>query len=181
MSILSHGAEWDRASITRGNEGSGFRSNRTSRALNRLIPQGEKGEKMSAILKFNYELQTVECADCSLVFAISGEFIAKRRRDHSTWYCPSGHSNYYPDKSDIEKLQNQLAQKERSLEWERARATTAEKNAEHTERRLRATKAVVTKTKQRIARGKCPRCSHTFVDLEKHMTNQHPDYCKGSQ
>ena len=37
-------------------------------------------------------------------------------------------------------------------------------------------KGVVTRTKKRIAKGKCVRCSHEFPDLATHMAEVHPDF-----
>lgn len=130
----------------------------------------------AALLDFNYQLETLECASCCMTFAIPGRFIRDRRKDHHAFYCPKGHSNVYNGKSEAEKLRDQLAAKERVLEWQRGEVAALRKRNEHTEHRLRATKAVVTKTKARIAKGKCPRCSNVFADLAKHMEHQHPDY-----
>jgi hypothetical protein len=85
--------------------------------------------------------------------------------------------NYFPGKSDVERLQEEVAAKERALEIERIRVQFARKEAEHAERRRRSTKAVLTKTKARLVAGKCPRCSKQFPDLAGHLNEKHPDFC----
>lgn len=40
------------------------------------------------------------------------------------------------------------------------------------------TKAAHTRTKNRIAKGVCPCCSRTFLDLQRHMQTKHPDFTK---
>lgn len=122
---------------------------------------------MSAVLQFQYALQTIECAKCFISFAVASVFLTERRRDHASFYCPQGHSNYFPGQSDLEKLRNEIAEKERSLEFQRRRAQQNYERAEATERQLRATRGVVTRTKNRIAKGKCPKCSDQSSDLAK--------------
>ena len=130
-----------------------------------------------ALLEFQYQMETYECANCCMVVALPGRFVADRRRDHQTFYCPQGHANYFPSKSDVELLRDEVAKKERQLEIERSRLTFAQKEAEHAERRRRSMKAVLTKTKARLVAGKCPRCSKSFPDLAEHLKT-HPELCE---
>jgi hypothetical protein len=54
-------------------------------------------------MNMNIEMVLVECASCNLTFAVTSYFHRARRNDHKVFYCPSGHHNYYPQKSDVEK------------------------------------------------------------------------------
>lgn len=45
-----------------------------------------------------------------------------------------------------------------------------------TELRRRATKGVLTRTKNRVAKGACPCCNRYFRDVHSHITSQHPEY-----
>jgi len=114
-------------------------------------------------------LVTIECAKCGITFAMPSVYERARRNDHDTFYCPSGHGNHFPGKSEEEKLRDRLAS-ERNLR------EGAERRADATERSLRATKGVITKMKKRIGAGVCPCCNRHFTALERHMATQHPEY-----
>lgn len=118
----------------------------------------------------------IHCGECGVPFALNDEFIRERRNDHKTWYCPNGHSRYYPEKNETEqakaqvaRLQRQLANRDEDLRAERAAHKV-------TERRRAAAKGQLTKTKKRVANGVCPCCNRTFADLARHMAGKHPDY-----
>lgn len=116
------------------------------------------------------------CGRCGIVFGMSDAYIADRKKDHETWYCPNGHPRVFTDKSDAEKLRDELArERAKSDQIKASRDFWIEQHAS-TERSLRATKAVVTRTKKKIVAGRCPCCSHKFKDLAVHMTTRHPDY-----
>lgn len=143
---------------------------------------------MSAVLRFQRQLSWVECANCNMAFGLSVQFEQDRRTDHATFYCPLGHSNYFPGKSEAEKLREQLAEKERTLEWERSQKRYAQAESIARFHKLNATKAVVTKIKKKLARvenGVCPECNRTFANVARHMQTQHGIECntppKGSK
>lgn len=134
----------------------------------------------AVVLDFQYQLETVECANCCMTFAVAGQFIRDRRNDHKSFYCPSGHSNYFSGPSEAEKLKLELAQKERDLEWQRSRVSSLQRNKEYIENQLRATKGVVTKAKKQLARvenGVCPQCNRTFANVARHMQSKHGVEC----
>lgn len=62
----------------------------------------------------------VSCAKCGVVFEAPDQFINERRRLHDSFYCPSGHSNYFPDQTPEEK---RIASLERQLEVSRRNLT----------------------------------------------------------
>ena len=49
-------------------------------------------------------LRIVTCAraGCGVAFALTQEFAERRDEDHASFYCPNGHSQYYPQKTDLE-------------------------------------------------------------------------------
>lgn len=130
----------------------------------------------AAVLDFQYQLETVECANCCMTFAVAGRFIRDRRDDHKGFYCPNGHTNFYNGKSEAEKLKDQLAQKERALSFEQSRVADLRRSKEHVENQLRSTKGLVTKAKKKLARvdnGVCPECKRSFQNLRRHMETKH--------
>lgn len=131
-----------------------------------------------ATLTVDVELERLTCADCGMVFAFPAQLITKRRRDHQNFYCPSGHSNYFPGKSDLEQLQQQLTDARLEIKRAEYRAQTAQLEREAARKELRATRGQMTKLRKRIANGVCPCCRRTFVNLQRHMTSKHPDYAE---
>lgn len=125
----------------------------------------------SATLHFTQTYTLVTCAGCHMAFAIDNAFERKRRDDHKTFYCPSGHTNYYPDKSEAE------LQRERA---ERLQAALKRREADlQNERRSHsATKGALTKTRKRANHAMCPvdGCHRSFANVARHIANQHPDY-----
>lgn len=111
---------------------------------------------------------------CGVPFALNDEFIRQRREDHKTWYCPNGHSRYYPRENETEKakaavrwLERQLANRDEDLRA--AKVAHA------------VTKGKLTKTRNRVAKGVCPCCNRSFASLQRHMAGQHPGYTDAKQ
>lgn len=122
--------------------------------------------------KIDYSLDvesSTRTCECGIVYAVPAVWLEARRRDHATFYCPNGHARHFPQKSDEERLRENLKWYERRLETE-----TAEKEAAR--RSLAATRGVLTRTKNRIAAGTCPCCNKEFKVLAKHMAAKHPEY-----
>jgi hypothetical protein len=129
-----------------------------------------------ATITFSTTLVSVNCAACGMLFAMPEDYEKRRRDDHAPFYCPAGHNNYFPGKSVAEKLRDELAREKHRAEQAQASRDYWQKEHDSKERSLRATKAVVTRTKKKIVAGRCPCCSHKFKDLAVHMTTRHPDY-----
>jgi hypothetical protein len=123
------------------------------------------------------------CGKCGIVFGMPSDYAARRANDHETFYCPNGHPRAFIGKTEAEKLRDQLAAKDREIAAAKSRAETertwrvdAEKETAKVTRSLRATKAVVTRTKKKIVAGRCPCCTTKFKDLAVHMRTEHPNY-----
>lgn len=41
-----------------------------------------------AALKFEYELNAIECAACAIVFGVPADYERRRREDHQGFWCP---------------------------------------------------------------------------------------------
>lgn len=119
-------------------------------------------------LTFTTTLVTVECAECSMTFAMPKDFAKNRRRDHSRFYCPTGHGLSYPAQSEEEILRDQLA------DWRRWYGEL-EAEAKYEKQSHAATKGQLTKTRKRIAAGVCPHCHRTFQNVARHMVSKHPE------
>jgi hypothetical protein len=113
-------------------------------------------------------LTVLSCGHCSIRFAVPSDFDAIGRQEGRAVWCPAGHQMRYGEDENA-RLRRQLAGTVAELDQANAEAS-------YQERRARSLKGVVTKTKQRIAKGSCPCCSSSFPDLAAHMTEAHPEY-----
>lgn len=57
------------------------------------------------------------CAWCGIPFALTVDLRNKLLKCHNTFYCPNGHRQSYVEKSEEEKLRDQLKVKEATLRW----------------------------------------------------------------
>jgi len=121
------------------------------------------------------------CCSCGISFAVPESWLTKKRRDHSAFFCPNGHSLHYSGNSDLEKAKQEI-------ERLQGRAATSQQNAKYWRNRTKeeqrskaAYKGHLTRTKNRIAAGVCPCCNRTFENLRQHMETKHPDYLETNQ
>ena len=126
----------------------------------------------------------LNCADCKERFALDDATEAALRRSQQGFVCPWGHSNYFPKgQSETDKLRAQLQAQEQAAakaradaERERKWRCEAEDARQHTERRLAAQRGVTTRLKNRVAKGVCPCCNRTFINLQRHMSTKHAGF-----
>lgn len=136
---------------------------------------------MTTTYEYTGTLEIVECANCHQDFGVQPRIVKERRRDHGTFYCPLGHHNYYPQKSDVERLRERVADAEATATRQIARADQAEAEAKLQKRIAAANKGTVTKMRKRIGRGVCPCCNRQFENLARHMASKHPDVAGGDE
>jgi predicted GIY-YIG superfamily endonuclease len=106
-------------------------------------------------IKFEYEFNAIDCANCGMPFGITPDFEDRRRQDHRGFHCPNGHSNVYRGETEAEKLQKRLDAERRQTAMER-------------EQRLKAERQLA-----RVRKGVCPKCNRSFKALERHMATKH--------
>lgn len=125
-----------------------------------------------------YTIITCSAEGCGVTFALDDEFIRARRQDHATWYCPNGHRRYYPDKSDLEKAQDEVERAKRRAAWLTSEVDQERARADHNERRANGYKGAMVAAKKRATKGVCPvpGCRRHFVDVQRHIESKHPDY-----
>ena len=115
----------------------------------------------------NTELVILNCSVCFGPIALGEGQHKSFREQHKTFYCPSGHSQYYPTKSDADKLRDELdvaQDRVRQVEYERNNASNM----------LEAETKKRKKLESRIRNGVCPECHRSFVNLQRHMEGRHP-------
>jgi hypothetical protein len=117
----------------------------------------------------------ITCFKCGITFAVPTHYQVKRLEDGESFWCPNGHSQAYCE-STVKRLEREKAKLVAQLDQRKAEAEHFREERDATERRLKATKGVVTRIKNRVAGGICPCCDKGFADLRDHMREAHPDY-----
>lgn len=106
-------------------------------------------------------LSTEICCSCGIQFAIPLSLQEKLRENHERFYCPNGHRQYYPQKSESERLREELKRKEQELADTVKQKIKLQNDAKSVAKRIKA--------------GVCPCCNRTFKQLAAHMKNKHPE------
>jgi len=60
------------------------------------------------ITEIGIELGRCQCSECGMVYYVPVSWRKQRNKDHATFYCPNGHGQYIPAKSDADLLKEQL-------------------------------------------------------------------------
>ena len=121
---------------------------------------------------------TVTSCWCGISLAIPASLYRKAQANNKqAIFCPLGHEFVYT-KNEAEKLKDQLAERDRQLEFANRRAANNADRAAAIQRQLSAAKGQQTKLKKRIAAGVCPvpDCKRHFQNLAAHIKTKHPDF-----
>lgn len=116
------------------------------------------------------------CITCGTVFGVTDDYHRQLKRSHKSFYCPNGHSQFYPGQSELEKVRDELTRERAEHDQTRASRDDQARRAKHQERRARVMKGHHTRLKRRVSAGCCPCCNRTFQNLARHMAGQHPTY-----
>lgn len=137
-------------------------------------------------MKTTTEFFIEECCACGVLFGMTKELHDQRYRDKSSFYCPNGHSQSYMGKSD-KTLRQEAEARARAAEDQaqaaRRDAERAQREAETARAEARVAKAEAKRLKDRTSKGVCPvkGCKRSFVNVERHIRNQHPEYAEGHE
>jgi len=115
-------------------------------------------------VSISVDLETCVCSKCGIVYGVPDNFKRARREDHHSFWCPNGHSQYIPAKSEAEKLRARLEEEQSKLANLQLELMVKEKESK--------------RLKSRIKNGACPCCHRQFVQLSRHMKTKHPDYAE---
>jgi len=115
-------------------------------------------------------LEEVTCCVCGITFAVPRGM--GRREDHKDFFCPNGHSLHFPEKTEAERLERQLAQlrldhNQALYEKGRLEVTLMDKAKE------------LKNLKKRAKAGTCLFCHRHFANVQRHMDSKHGDEGKG--
>jgi hypothetical protein len=126
-------------------------------------------------LTYQGRLVTTTCW-CGIRVAIPEELYEYAQQGgNRSIYCPLGHTFVYRE-NEASRLRSELEAERKRTERERVRARAIADQRDAAERSARAYKGQATKLRKRAAAGVCPCCNRSFVQLERHMSRQHPDF-----
>jgi hypothetical protein len=117
-------------------------------------------------------MTVLDCAHCGMVYGIPEDFVDRRRKDHKTFYCPSGHTQSFIQETTEEQLKRQLAGAKGNLRFKEELLETERK-------RSAAYKGIANKQKKAHLTGTCPVCEEHLDSAKRltaHIKSKHPDY-----
>lgn len=125
---------------------------------------------MSHVMDRVQTLETLQCGECGVLFAVPQGFLVERRETGKSWYCPNGHGRVFRE-SDVDRLKRQL-------DSANALARHYCDQQEAAERSNVALRGHITRHKKRAAAGVCPvtGCKRHFKNVQAHIERQHPGY-----
>ena len=95
-------------------------------------------------------LVTHNCINCGVLFAMPRKLHDERKRDHQFFYCPNGHSAYYPSKSDLEIAKEEAA-KLKAVVQQKEQAISCKKSMiQNRDYRIRSLKGQITKLRKKV-------------------------------
>jgi hypothetical protein len=115
------------------------------------------------------ELQPIICGNCTIAFAMPQLLYENRKRDHGAFFCPMGHSQYFPGKSDLEVERD-------ARDAARAQADRLKLEVLSANQRAADARKETERIKKRAKNGVCPCCHRSFVALRRHMETKHPTF-----
>lgn len=113
-------------------------------------------------------LVIMECYKCHCAFGLTQDHYRRAKETGINFYCPNGHDQVFTT-SEIDKLKRELLSKETTIQWLREDSNWQKEQRKKEYRRRVAMKGTLTKIKNKICAGKCPKCDKVFDDLKAHM------------
>lgn len=120
-------------------------------------------------------MKTIECCNCGVAFGVPDTLYGSLRETKRDFWCPNGHRQAYTE-SEADKLRRERDRLKQNAAYLSEQVAAQIDRRIDAERRLAATRGVVTKLKARAAHGVCPCCSRTFTNMARHMATKHPEF-----
>lgn len=118
------------------------------------------------------------CLRCKCkIFLPEDLYRAAKNSSRISFFCAYGHAQHFVEgETEEQKLRRERDQLTQRLAYKDDEIARQRRIREETERRLSATRGVVTRIKNRVGAGVCPCCTRTFANLQRHMASQHPAF-----
>lgn len=112
------------------------------------------------------EIVIIGCGECGGPIALTKRQQQQLKDNHKTFYCPVGHSRYYPALNEAEQLRADLEQElEYSLKLKSSNDDLLLKLSDQNKELKRVNR--------RAEVGVCQKCHRTFVNVQRHMATKH--------
>lgn len=111
-------------------------------------------------------LVTHTCITCGIQYAFPLAYEDELRRNHKGFYCPAGHSAYFPAETEEERLRESLLK-------EQKRSREYQEEYIKLNHQLNGALGQLSKVKKRINAGVCPYCRRHFANVERHIHSKH--------
>lgn len=131
--------------------------------------------------EFVSTMVVLKCSQCGVPFGLEQEYKNNMVRKRETFHCPNGHRQWFPGKTDKQKIKDLEIEVQRQRQQKDQMQARHRDERQHLEYQVRGQKAAKTRIKNRVAAGVCPCCNRTFQNLARHMQGQHPEYTKGNE
>lgn len=126
--------------------------------------------------------EVLTCIKCGSSYAAPEQFFDRQREQGGFHHCVQcGHrQGWSKERSKLAQAQREAEQARRRMVIHQEEAARQRRAKESAQRRLSATRGVVTRIKNRVGKGICPCCNRSFQNLRRHMANQHPEWTDAS-
>lgn len=128
------------------------------------------------VIQLQTTYESVRCIECSVEIVMPVSTYRRLRNDHGYFYCLNGHVQHFTGKSDVEKLREELARKQRELDAASDARAHHFRRAERLKHSRDALKGHLGRVKRRVGNGVCPCCNRTFRNLARHMKTKHKGF-----
>ena len=118
---------------------------------------------------------TFECGGCGVYYALTDDYVRRRREDHKGWVCPHGCHRAFNQDNDLETERKKTASLRARLDQAEADARFARRQTLNEQRSAAAYKGHLTRIRKRIANGVCPCCRRNFTQVRRHIKAKHPE------
>lgn len=115
------------------------------------------------LTEYSVKLITEVCISCGIPFGIPTNYQQVIKDTHKSFYCPNGHGQHYPGKSNEEKLREELLQKKNEVAQLAASKIQIENQLDKANAKL-----------SKVSKGECPCCGKLYKHLASHMKTKHP-------
>lgn len=99
-------------------------------------------------LSLGFEVITCCNKNCLQPFAMTTAMKSARQRDKATFYCPNGHAQHFTSETAEERLRKSVESLQTKIAYRDAEIGQLRSSRAGVERRLRATRGVVTRMRR---------------------------------
>lgn len=77
-------------------------------------------DRLKFVGQKQWQYTSLKCSSCGIQYFLSPKYLDSRQEDHREFYCPNGHSEWYPGVTKEDKLRKKLGKAK--TEYEQCKA-----------------------------------------------------------